>query len=1097
MVKFVFGGGGSGKSEYVFTEIERLLRETDKKICLIVPEQYTVSTEAKAARRLPPSAPLRFEATNFTRLGDSIARVVGGLSYTHLTKGARMLLLWRAMLSVWPSLSELNRSDDSDGTGLIPTVFAAEGELRRGGITPAALAAAAEAIADGDSTSLSRRAYDLSLICSAAEELMTEEFGKVEEPVSRLTRDVAESGYFKNTCVILDSFYSLTGAQTAAVSEIIRCADSVIFTIPMENRHADGIHLDGVRRYYESALSAALRHGEVEFVNLTGNHRAKFEELQRVQDHLWDYLYAPAEGETTAPSVPDSVRVVYADDRYDEAEKLCAHIGRLVREGARYSDIAVACSSAEAVRGICDSAMRRHGIPAFFAETARLSSSPAVRLMLSLLRIPGKWRHEDVVSIVKTGISPLSDSLACTFESYTDIWSIRGKRGFTTPWSMNPDGYRQEISTRGKQILLDANEARELLIPDIKEFCAVFDGGKATVREVCAAIVEYFSRSGAYRKMMLRADSLEAEGYADDAARERLVWREICDAFDTMVTLIGDIPVDSGGFATLFRYVITDADTGAIPTGVDVVTVAGASALRTDGVKHMILLGALEGEFPSVPEEKGYFSDDDREKLAEAGVTLGGDTGERMSEELFRFGRAVSQASDSLTVFVPKASGSAPATPSEGAVRVLSLLGRDAPESPGDIPYVYDSASLISAERRLGSDTLTDIRREILGSEAREFAYTAETAAVDPSTAAQLFGNHLRLSQSRIDSFVKCPMAYYCRYVLRLSEDNKAELAAPDVGIFVHAVLEELLRHIGSADAVPEGDELTSLCDSLCEDYIRRTCGEENVGRLHYLFLRLKRQVRVFGEAIAREYSQSRFETYSVELPVGISAENAELPSPPSVRFPLAEGGEVSLHGIIDRLDVYRRDGKTFIRVIDYKTGRTKFSYDDVQLGLNIQLLLYLFSAWRSEGSPFHRELDGGKTTEIVPAGALYFNLRPGDQTSDVPLSAEEAKEQLIDSMERSGVVTDDRDVLDAMDSGITGRYVPVSLKADGSYKKSASLATLERFGELEREMCSTVSRIATEMKRGDAMARPLDRHGKSPCDYCKMKTICRREKKK
>ena len=165
-------------------------------------------------------------------------------------------------------------------------------------------------------------------------------------------------------------------------------------------------------------------------------------------------------------------------------------------------------------------------------------------------------------------------------------------------------------------------------------------------------------------------------------------------------------------------------------------------------------------------------------------------------------------------------------------------------------------------------------------------------------------------------------------------------------------------------------------------------------------------------------------------------------------------------------------------------------------LGLNVQLLIYLFSAWRAADTRFHRALDGNGKSELLPAGALYFNLRPADNTSDRPLSAEEAREITLNSMDRSGIVSDERDVLDAMDRGITGRYVPVSLKADGSYKKSASLATLERFGELYREMESVICRIAAEMKSGKAGAVPLEHHGSVKCDWCAMRHVCRRENK-
>lgn len=1090
MVRFVFGGAGSGKTEYVFGKIEKVLAETERRICLIVPEQHTVSTERRAVKRFSPTSATRLEVTNFTRLSDSISRRVGGLSYVKRSRGAQMLMIHRAVMSVYENLSELS-SCGTDAVSVVPTVYSALRELTLGGVSVSELADAADSLEniEGES-SLSRRARDLALIGAAYSELSAGEYASLEDPVLKIGKKGKESGYFENCDVYIDSFYSMTGAQITALSEIIRCADNVTVTIPMEHRHADAIHLSGVRSFYKSVLGASLRYGEAEFVTLTGNHRAKSRELSTVEAHIWDYSY---DGETAhdKASDPDSVKVYSVADRYAEAEALCAEIAEKVRRGARYSDIAVVAASVSSLRGITDAVMRRHGIPVFTAESTDITASPAIRLILSLLRVVGHWRREDVISIVKTGLTSLEDELACAFESYTDTWNIRGRTMFSSPWSMNPDGYVESLTERAKQTLMAANEARESLIAPIERFATVFEGGKATAEKISRAIVEYFDESGAYRAMMDRADTLAP----DEGAREKLVWREICAALDTLVEVAGDIPCDSAGFTALFRYVIADADTGAIPTGIDNVTFASAAGLRTDGVRHVMILGAVDGEFPIVPSYDGYFTDNDRDRLAEAGVVFGSSSAERASEELFRFYRALSQASDSLTVFVPKSSTGTACRPSEGAVRIMKLCGIDA-VSYNSLPSekrLYDKDSIDDELRIERTPELLGLRRELYGEMPEMELCDSDSVSITPELASELFGGHLGLTQSRIDKYVSCPMSYYCTYVLKLAEEKKATLASPDIGRFVHAVLEEFFS-VTSHKAYPlPKEETEAICDVIIENYVRRTCGELQGGRMKYLFVRLRRKVLVFLDAIMEEAAQSRFETYATELPVGGARGEDSVKSPPSVRFKCDDGGTVSLYGIIDRLDVYRKDGKAYIRVIDYKTGSKRFSYDDVKLGLNIQLLLYLFCAWRSEGSAFKHDVAG--TGEVLPAGAMYLTVKPGDPLSDVPVSEHRAREMMADTIERSGIVTDERDVLDAMDSGITGRYVPVSLKADGTYKQSASLATLERFGELYRELGETVCRIADEMKSGIAAARPLEHHGTNPCDWCSMKNICRKER--
>lgn len=1099
MVKFIFGRAGSGKSEYIIREIARLTSE-GKRSCLIVPEPQTVCAETRLARSLPPSAALLTEATNFTRLSDSVSRRVGNLSYTKLTKGGKMLALWRAMISVFGGLTELSRISVGDETRLIPVIFAARRELEVAGVSPETLARAADELSEGgEDSAFAGRVSDLALVCAAYDSLTRDELGGAATPAERLAEFAARSEYFKDTAVFLDSFYSLTGAQYTALAEIIRCADSVTVTIPMESRNSDGIHLAAPRKFYESVLSAALRFGDgkPEIINLDGNRRASSAELYLTEKYLWDYSFDSVRAEKpTLPVKEDSVRVISASDRYEEAEAAAAFSAKFVREGGRYSDIAIVASDISVYRGILDTALQKHDIPCFISESSLIASSPAVRLILSLLKLPGRWRREDVTAIVKTGLTKLSDAEACALETYTEAWNIRGETMFGMEWTMNPDGYREEMSDRARETLSLANSAREKLVPALERFTSLFNNGEAVLRDVCTELVDFADREGIYTAILRRADKLEQSGRADDAERERLVWRSICEAFDIMTDIAGDVSTTASGAASLFRYAISDADTGAIPTGVDEVTLVSAAGLRTDGVRHVILLGAVAGEFPAVPQADNYFTSEDREKLACLGVSLGESTSVRASEELFRFYRAAAQASETLTVLVPQTTEGASRRISDGATRILDILGRNAPEPYRTLPTeerIFDKASLDSYLNSAEDAELRALRRELFGES--EMRAQANTENITGAVASALFGERMSLTQSRIDTYVKCPMSYYCRYVLKLSEDRRAEISAPDIGTFVHAILERFFYETSRSDTPVSAAEADEICARLTEEYVKALFGheltDERDGRMKYLFVRLRRQVTLFVRAIMEEAEQSRFEEYAAETSLGDA--DCEK-SPPSITFETEGGARVSLYGRIDRLDVYRRDGETFIRVVDYKTGHASFSYEDVKLGLSVQLLLYLFAAWKSGGSSFEKNIAGD--TKLLPAGALYCSVAPGELSSEVPLSAEEAAERVIKSITRSGIVSDDVDVLDAMESGVQGKFIPIKLKADGTPKKCASLASLERFGEMYRELEHTVCRIADEMRSGYSEAKPLERHGRIPCEWCKMKPICRREEK-
>ena len=55
-------------------------------------------------------------------------------------------------------------------------------------------------------------------------------------------------------------------------------------------------------------------------------------------------------------------------------------------------------------------------------------------------------------------------------------------------------------------------------------------------------------------------------------------------------------------------------------------------------------------------------------------------------------------------------------------------------------------------------------------------------------------------------------------------------------------------------------------------------------------------------------------------------------------------GIQLILGGKIDRVDLYEENGTRYIRVIDYKTGKKEFDLGKLLYGVDMQMLLYLFS---------------------------------------------------------------------------------------------------------------------------------------------------------
>jgi len=340
---------------------------------------------------------------------------------------------------------------------------------------------------------------------------------------------------------------------------------------------------------------------------------------------------------------------------------------------------------------------------------------------------------------------------------------------------------------------------------------------------------------------------------------------------------------------------------------------------------------------------------------------------------------------------------------------------------------------------------------------------------------------------------VLCHFKYYCDYLLKLRDNRRISFASREIGNLSHAVFERFLRKIGE-----ECLSLSSLSDTEIEKEVRliaeKYIDELNIGggskRLEHLFERLEKSILVFVKSIVKELSQSDFTPEYFELPIGKGDDDA-----PPLRFKVGDDATLTLYGICDRVDAFRKDGDTYLRVIDYKSGSKTFSLSDLPYGLGLQMLIYLFSLCKMKDCAFREKLTGGEG-EVKPAGIMYFPLNIGkasmgaDKDFSLPEAADAEGEAIAKAIKRSGLFVDDEDLRIAQDKGQRGEFLPEYSKNKRSYLSA------EDFDNLYTQMANALDGIGRELLSGDAAAAPLERKSApSPCDYCANRAVCRRRK--
>ena len=190
-----------------------------------------------------------------------------------------------------------------------------------------------------------------------------------------------------------------------------------------------------------------------------------------------------------------------------------------------------------------------------------------------------------------------------------------------------------------------------------------------------------------------------------------------------------------------------------------------------------------------------------------------------------------------------------------------------------------------------------------------------------------------------------------------------------------------------------------------------------------------------------------------------------------------AAGGEILVEGTVDRVDVAEINGRRYLRVLDYKSGRKKFLLDDVYYGLNLQMLVYLFTICKNG----REELSG-----LLPAGALYLPALGGYVPAARDADPEKIAGARLEQYRMNGLLLDDPSVLRAMEADLGGLYIPYT---DG--KKAETLYSLSEMGRLSRLVEERLRGMAEELHRGEIAARPSCRGAESPCGYCDYRGIC------
>ncbi len=1072
MFTLVFGRAGSGKTSNIYKELARLTAEKKEDNILIVPEQYSHDAERALAETCGNNCSLYAEVLSFSRLCSRVFAQTGGMSERLLDNGGRVLAMSLALMNASQQLKIYGVG--SRRPDFIMGFLNAYDEMRSSGADASAFADIGYRYNDSFGDKLS----DLALIFDEYESIKQKSGCDARDRLERLAQDIGSSTIGDRGEVYIDGFTDFTYQELRVIRELMKKGANLTVALTCAGFGDRGAAFEPAVKTANRLMSMASRQGQKVKIFELGNPSGKAAALLHLERFLMD------NGEERFDGSNDCVRVSVASSRTEECEYAAARALELLRKGSRMREIAVVSPDWESYDSIMREVFKDYGLTLGLTEKNDILEKPAVSHVISALEVlDGNWRYEDIFKYLKTGILDISLDERDVLENYVLKWSITGRSAWTkeTDWCMNPEGYSETIDETAKDELDKINQLRNIVAYPLEKLQKAMNSSSGALEKV-RTVYSFMEDTGLYGAIERRRIDLERQGDLELSDEYSQLWDIIVGALQQFADIMGDRPLDLTEFTKLLKLVLTQYKVGIIPAYVDCVKAGDMARVRARGIRHLIVVGAVDGAMPKNSVSSGVFTEQERDKLREEGIELLDTADDYISRELGNIYASFTVPSESLDITYP--AGERKSYIVTRAERLLGINERQIGEdrlTAAITPCFELAATGDSAEAQAAVEYFEsqDSWREKL--ELTRQAASMSRGRLSKIMARHLYGDRLNISASRVDKYYSCRFSYFLQYGLNAKPRKAAALDAPETGTFMHFILERSVREIERAGGFAEISEreVADIVRASVREYAERRLGgfEGKTGRFKYLYERLAKSAVFVVMNMVDELRESEFRPVDFELHFsnGGELEPVEINS---------KSVTVSINGIVDRVDGWEEDGKLFIRVVDYKTGVRKFNLSDVWYGMGMQMLIYLFALQRMGGERYGKE--------IVPAGVLYAPARDVIVQAHHDLEDAELESRRIKNSQRSGLLLNDSAVLEAMERAYGAGVLPVKVNKEGN-PIGDSLASLEQLGKLSKKVDELICYMGEELMNGSIRADPYYKSQiDNACIYCDYFEACR-----
>lgn len=1078
-LKIVYGRAGTGKSSFCFQEIKEQVKK--EKIYVITPEQFSFTAEKRLLEVVGNSS-INAEVITFQRIAHRIITATEGIQEEILNDSAKQILLYSILLEQKEKLNFLGKSEEN-----IELLFNTITELKKHTITTHQLE---EGIQQVEENYLKLKLQDINTIYSCYEKKIENNYLDADDLLTRIANNLDSSNLFQNSRIYMDEFVGFTPQEYKIIEILLGIAKEVMITICSDDitKTQKDMFYSNNKTAQKLLELAKKKNIPTQTIFLKQTHRFGNKELEILEKNLYSF------NDVCYEKSPQQITLKLSQNPYQEIENVAIAISQKVRKGGyRYQDIAVITKNIEIYQKIIKAIFYKYEIPVFIDEKKDLSQNILIQYVLSILAIFSKsWSQEAVFASLKTGFYSLEDEEIFDLENYCIKWGIKGKKWYEKDWDFGETPEERQYW----------NTLRKKVVEPLLAFKSELNRAK-TVREITVKLYQFLKENQIEQKLNKRILPMNQQGQIELANEYVSSLHILIQVLDNMVALLGEKKTSFEQYYHLLKIGCTGDVLGSIPATLDQVIVGNIDRTRTHSIKIAYMIGVNDGNFPSNDFPEGFLNDKDRIRLAQKGLELAKTTEDLLYEEQFNIYKAFSSAKNELHIsYVSQDAQGTSKRPSVLIYKIKKLF-----------PSLQEQSDLIGEKLAIGNkavtfDNLLKAIRKIHQGEKVEpvwyelyqfyqqdkdyqiklhqylkaLTHTGKPERINEKNMLELYGNTMKTSVSRLEQYRKCPFSFYLKYGLQLKEQEELQLKTLDTGSFMHEVINQFFEYVEENNIEikqMEEKQLKQIVEKIVNDLLSLSKNYvfSSTPKLINLTNRLKKVVTQSIAYIIYQLKASDFQVAGTE----IEFKKDSIYEP--IIMELDNGKKIEVTGKIDRVDIAKDSKGKYLRIIDYKSSARDIDFNEVYLGLQLQLLTYMEAATKIENA--------------IPAGALYFGLIEDIIKSNKNLSDEEIKEKVIRQFKMEGILLADIHVIRMMDKKIDKGYsniVPAYIDKDGNLSSTrSSVVTKEQFESLQKYTKKLIRQISKEILSGNIEIQPYYniRNKKSACQYCSYKSIC------